>query len=340
MSGVIRASSLVGFSELLVELGGDPERLMQRWHLPPDIALRPDEFIPYKSLANMLEILSQELHCPDIGMRLAGKQGLAVLGPIAVMAQNAETVADAFADVVRYLYVHTPSVRARLEQPSGYSQRRLVIDIIEPGLLRSIQAAELAVAFSMQILRLVGGSQARPTSVFFGHRQVAERAVYRAMFSCPVYFEQEWSGLHLSYELASQKIDSADAQTRELAASYLEDQFANPYASLRSRVETLIRRLLPTGNCSLETIATQLAMHPRTMQRRLLTEDCRFESLLDEYRKALAERYLNQPELPLNQVAAMLGYAEQSAFNRAFKRWYATTPLKYRRANITASRAQ
>ena len=108
MSGVIRASSLVGFSELLVELGGDPERLMQRWHLPPDIALRPDEFIPYKSLANMLEILSQELHCPDIGMRLAGKQGLAVLGPIAVMAQNAETVADAFADVVRYLYVHPP----------------------------------------------------------------------------------------------------------------------------------------------------------------------------------------------------------------------------------------
>ena len=87
---------------------------------------------------------------------------------------------------------------------------------------------------------------------------------------------------------------------------------------------------MPTGQCSVDAIASELALHPRTMQRRLALEGTSCQQVIERERRAHADRYLAEPDLELGQVAALLGYTEQSALNRSCRRWFGMTPRQYR----------
>lgn len=75
---------------------------------------------------------------------------------------------------------------------------------------------------------------------------------------------------------------------------------------------------------------TLMHVTPRTFQRRLATHNLHYQGLLDGLREQLASRYLTRGELTLVQLAQILGFSEQSAFQRAFKQWTGTTPGRYR----------
>jgi AraC-like DNA-binding protein len=80
-----------------------------------------------------------------------------------------------------------------------------------------------------------------------------------------------------------------------------------------------------------DEVAKQLSMHRRTLDRRLKTEGTTFQEVLDEVRFEAACQLLDTARIPITEIAATLGYAETSAFSRAFRRWSGTTPLERRR---------
>ena len=143
-------------------------------------------------------------------------------------------------------------------------------------------------------------------------------------------FNQTWSGFELPAHVADKRIDTADPETRRIATKYLESTYLPSTAALSERVAELTRRLLPTGQCSAEAIADQLALHPRTLQRQLAAEGVRCHDIIDGERRAHAARYLAVPGLHLQQIAGLLGYSEQSALNRSCRRWFGQTPRQYR----------
>ena len=89
---------------------------------------------------------------------------------------------------------------------------------------------------------------------------------------------------------------------------------------------------LPSGNCSIERCAKKLGASVRTLQTHLSAAGLKFSDMLEQQRIELASTYLEQPELSLDEIAAMLGYSEQSSFSRAFKRWHDCTPQQFRGA--------
>ena len=101
---------------------------------------------------------------------------------------------------------------------------------------------------------------------------------------------------------------------------------------LPERVAPLIRNLLAQGTASLDVIAQRLAMSPRTLQRSLNAEGTSFLKLLDETRRSLAEQYLRESQLQVNQLAELLGYAQVTSFTTAFGRWFGCSPTKWRQA--------
>jgi AraC-like DNA-binding protein len=90
------------------------------------------------------------------------------------------------------------------------------------------------------------------------------------------------------------------------------------------------RELLSLGHPNIETVSRALATSPRTLQRRLLEDGTSFRFAVEEVRAALARHYLDEGQLALHDVAFRLGYAEVSAFLRAFKRWTGITPTQFR----------
>jgi len=89
--------------------------------------------------------------------------------------------------------------------------------------------------------------------------------------------------------------------------------------------------LTSTGRCSLQNVADVLGMHPRTLQRELHSLGAEFRGIVDRSRRELVTDYLLETRATLSQVAAMLGYGDQAAFNNAFQRWYGMPPGRWRK---------
>jgi AraC-like DNA-binding protein len=98
-------------------------------------------------------------------------------------------------------------------------------------------------------------------------------------------------------------------------------------------VELVERRILDrlgAGDVRMDRVAASLGMSQRTLARRLADADTSFQAVLESVRQRLAERYLGQDELRIDDVAGLLGYSETSAFLTAFRRWTGTTPRRFR----------
>ncbi len=330
MGSLIRATNLWGYVDLVRELGGEPEDLLARFHIPSGVEHQDDAFVSVDGFVRLLEATAAELERPDFGLRLSAWQGLDILGPIAVIARNAQTVQDGLGAVARYLYVHSPALKLAVAPRPAGSDLRFTYEVTESTLAHLRQGYELSMANGARIIRLLGGPDATPSAVSFLHEQLGSDAAYQQALGCPVSFGQEWCGFDVPRDLATRRIDSAHPETRRIATMYLESTYLPSTASLTERVAELARRLLPTGSCTTSTIAEQLAMHPRTLQRSLAAEGVRCQDVIERERRDQAASYLAEPGLQLSQIAGLLGYTEQSTLNRSCRRWFAKTPRQFR----------
>src|SRR5258705_1423612 len=91
-----------------------------------------------------------------------------------------------------------------------------------------------------------------------------------------------------------------------------------------------LRQAHPHAKASASNVAQKLAISTRTLSRKLRDEDVAFGEILEETRAALAKRYLAERDLPVSEIAWLLGYVEVSSFTNAFKRWTGMTPRQFR----------
>lgn len=98
------------------------------------------------------------------------------------------------------------------------------------------------------------------------------------------------------------------------------------------QVQTIILDNLPDGQITDSLIAQKMNMSERSLQRRLNEHDTTFRILLDTVREMVAKQYIKNPATRMNEIAFLLGFSEQSAFSRVFKKWIGTSPVKYRKA--------
>jgi AraC-like DNA-binding protein len=90
-------------------------------------------------------------------------------------------------------------------------------------------------------------------------------------------------------------------------------------SQLRTRVENAISSLLPHGRVVGDAVARSLGMSKRTLARKLSDEGLNFTEVLQQLRRDLAARYLDDPKLQISKIAWLLGFSEVSAFTHAFK---------------------
>ena len=88
--------------------------------------------------------------------------------------------------------------------------------------------------------------------------------------------------------------------------------------------------MLPHGRVLAEDVARGLGMSDRTLARKLSDEGLNFTEILQQLRRDLAVRYLDDRKLHVSKIAWLLGFHEVSAFTHAFKRWTGKTPSQLR----------
>ena len=95
-----------------------------------------------------------------------------------------------------------------------------------------------------------------------------------------------------------------------------------------------MKRSLMGGRPDIQTVASELGMSDRTLQRRLSDECTSFKHLLTEVRHEQAQVYLADPTLDIKEVAFLIGYEDQNSFYRAFRLWEGDTPANWRTKHI------
>lgn len=332
MSEIIRAESLRGFREIVTDLGGDADVLLEENGIDPAALADPDAYLPYRRVMVAVERAATLLNAPDFGLRMAERTGAGMLGPLSVAMYNAETVRAAIALAQRFFHFHNPTVvltLARFDAENDF----ISLDVRMRRAPRHVQTYERGLATLHGFLSTVCGPAYKPKEVRFRHEPLSPLPRYRAVFGIAPSFHTPDAGVVLARTLIDTPLIGANPQLRKIAEHFLES-VAPPAAAddaLAPRARIIVTRLMRLGDFTQSDLARALGLHERTLQRRLKAEDTSFEDIRDDVRRELAQNYLAQRTIPLSQIAEILGYAEPSAFTRASQRWFGAAPREVRK---------
>jgi AraC-like DNA-binding protein len=155
---------------------------------------------------------------------------------------------------------------------------------------------------------------------------------YQALFGARVLYGCSTAGVDMDASCKRAPLRRANT----LLQSTLQ-QLAGPPPSLEGEpnglelaIRAKLRALLPEGAAAARPVARALGMSSRTLHRQLASKGARYGEILDRFREGEAERILCSEEAQISDVALRLGFSDQSALTRAFRRWKGISPSRWR----------
>lgn len=329
---MVRASGIRGYRAVMRELGADPAPLLKRHHISARSLDDDDALLPIESTIGLLEASTEATGCADLGLRISARQDIGILGPLGVVIQNAATPLEALRYASRYLFIHSPGLSLTVHEPSTLIERafEVAVEIRLPGHPAQRQTIDICLGTTHGIAKLLMGAQQHLKAVTLPHAPLAPLSVYRRFFGAPVIANQPRAGLHYDVAGLRTAVPGGNPALKQITEDYLSRHFRVPGDSVSERVRLALRRMLGTPQANKTDIAAMLAIHPRTLHRRLEAEGKSFEAIKEELRQEIALQYLRETKIPLGQLSGLLGFPEQSAFTRSCRRWFGAPPSALR----------
>ncbi len=305
---------------VLAEVGARPEQVSDdtiRLEVPKQIRI--------------LEIASEELHDQLLGFHLARDFDLREIGLIYYVIASSERLADALQNGKRYCTIMNEGVR--LDVKLDERAATITLDYVDVDRRSDRHQMEFWLVTVVRICRQVTDTRLAPRSLRIRHQRDETPPEMRSFFGCDVEFGAASDEIVFQAPAASLPIVGSDNYLNDLLRRYAEEALAHRpqvHTSLRSAVEKVLPQLLPHAKASASSVAQKLAISTRTLSRKLRDEDVAFAEILEETRASLARRYLAERDLPVSEIAWLLGYGEVSSFTHAFKRWTGMTPRQFR----------
>lgn len=330
---MVRSSGVIGYSALMRTLGVDPKPLLRKHNLPLNLGEDEGVLVPVRAIVELEEESALITGCPDFGLRLAATEDIRVLGPLAAAIQNAGTVREALETTSKYLFVHSPALKLTAIPTSFLvpGAIELRIETVLPDLGPDRQVGDQCLGVVHRIATFLAGASYGLRAVALPHAPIADLNVYRRFFGVPVHTQQEHGGLHVMPEAMDRNLAAVNKPLRQMALDYLNTHYADPAKTIATRVRHALHSTMASNRGTKDAIAALLFLHPRTLQRKLAEEHANFEDIRDEVRREMAQRYLSKTQIPLSQLASMLGLADQSVLTRCCLRWFRKTPSAIRR---------
>lgn len=326
--GYTRVGAILALRPLLEQMRVSWDALADEFGLRRDQFADPDALIPFRQGSRMLGACADRCGCPHLGVLTGKATPLSALGLVAELALAARDVRSALGLVVRHLTLSDGGGLAHLSEGPRYAS--VSYALYEPGIERAEIIYDHVLGVIWNVLRDLCGSAWRPHEVVFARRRPQDLRPYRSFFRAPLRFDADESAVIFDSIWLDRPIASADAaRLRELQAQV--EALEAGAGDLPGQVRRVLRRQLLSNRASMDSVASELAMHRRTLDRKLKAFGLNFQDLSDEVRYEVARQLLGDTAMPVIAIAASLHYNDASAFTHAFRRWSGHSPTQWRR---------
>lgn len=316
----------------LKKIGISPAALLRQSQLPVTLHDGDKNLVTTAQFFALWRAMGELNPDPALGLKLARQVEIEQYHPSAIAALHARDYRDALTRMSRYKQLCSPE-----EMRITESGDECVIELAwwyatedEPPLL-----TDAAFASFVELGRR--GTQ----TIFHPKRVELKRApeplrVHEDFFQCAVKFRAKRNALVLHRADLDRAFATHNADLLELIGPQLEKALAGHKArrKIGDQVKWILKRLLAGNRPDILTVARELGVSARTLQRRITEEGATFRQLLLEARKELVRQYLALPSIGINEAAYLLGYDDPNSFYRAFRTWEGTTPAHWRSANF------
>lgn len=335
MAKLIRSAPLLKFSQVAAAAHVDVARVFRHVGVDPLCLGSADLWVPETWLADVIDATERQSGLRSLGLAVALSWRMSDFGRLGLLMQHQPTLRDAFRQFDNYRHMRSEPVNIYLKESGATAaiQLYLVTEQARPGR----QTVELALGSLMTLLRTFLGAGWHPQEVRFVHGPPADFALHHRLFACPVEFGCEFDGIVVAREDLDRPNPLADVHFAAYAQELLDQQHPGGAGSNASNVRRTVELLLPQGRGGIAEVGSSLGMSPRTLQRRLVEEGTEFSVVVNEVRRRAATRYMNDPRYPVAQVAALVGFADTSAFSRWFSAQFGQSPSQWRRTARTSS---
>lgn len=334
--GVLSAAA-TGLVDFIQHKGGDPDRILGRAGLDPEQLLNPTLSLNLGQYCAVFEEAALQTRDDNFGLRYGCQFKPDGLGMLGYVGMCSATLGEALRNVVKMFPIHQQGSLLCLEEQGEWC--RLDYQVQYGAIFRKRQDAELSLGMFSNLMRVALGQKWAPDRVHFEHPQPEAWHEHCKAFDAPVFFDQPRNTLVFRRSLLGQPMPGRDPrllaivlESMNLLARAGSDRLDNPgtHTGIVHDVQAQIRQQLANGEPNLEQVCDQLQLTSWTLQRRLGDNGLTFTQLVDVVRRELARQYLSQANLPISELALLLGYSEASAFSRAFRRWYGVSPRQWR----------
>lgn len=299
--------------------------------LPKTYLDREDIRIPSEKMSKIwmraMEISGDE----DIGFHMGIERSVAALRTTSLIMQSSATVLQAFEQGIKY----SELIANVLSMQIGRSADDIYLDFtprkewrIEPAAVVK-DCLNLTLISMLMSVQQITGIFHPPSILRFSYAKPKNLPEYYRVFNCTIEFGQPYNRIGFPKDLGSKPLPTSDKGLLAVLEKYANEikQSFSSEQHFTSRTRQLIIEMMDPQPPTLETVARALNLGSRSLQRKIKEEEnCSYRDLVDEIRKKLCARYMDDTQRTVDEISYLSGYADTASFIRAFKRWYGKTP--------------
>ncbi len=319
----------------------DPEsrRALIAAGIDASILNEPGARIPVHQFEAMWASIPPADNDPLIGLHFGEAFGGLMEGHfLYALMMNRSTIGKALETFFRYHNLMSDMLQPKLITKGKTA--RIIMSGYLPHLPLRRHLAEASASMIASLLRKLSEDRVSFSGVSFRHDRSCESHEYTRVFRSEVRFGADSDEILFNAEILAQPLLFADPGVSTVLARYaegLQERLFSPHRHTQRALSLISGALTAGHDYSLPSIAGSFDLSARRLQNLLKQEGSSYRDLLDRVRRETALQYLLDRDISLCDIAFILGFSEQSAFNHAFRKWTGLTPTEYRKKHDGAS---
>ena len=312
--------------------GMDSRAMFAEVGLDLDSLRDPNVRIPADTLIVLLRLASERCGDPVLGLHLARYVHPTTFYSLGMAMFFSENLADFLERYIKYYRMITTNDKVESALKEGVFQ---IIATPREGMPMVPVRVDGFAAITLSTIRVaVGDNDFAPQSVHLARpRTEGYEDRYERFFGCPVTYGGDSTVISIGEVELQRPLLTANPDLGRMYEQLTRDYLKKiDRADFPGRVHSELVKLLPAGVSGKEQVAAALNMSTRTLYNKLESAGTTYREVLDNTRRSLAEEYIRQ-DLPIYEIAYLIGFSDTANFSRAFKKWTGQSPVEYRRSS-------